>query len=126
MGKSTLTVNIAAVVAENLGAAAPDGNSPVVAVGIDPQGSREKWAERVEEDSLPFDYKAASEDPGAVADLKHDPEVRRIKDVVTQRGAIGHECPGLAPLCHPLGVDLEEHRDALFSQCFHDRHNVHR
>ncbi|MEU3282100.1 ParA family protein [Streptomyces antibioticus] len=77
VGKSTLTVNIAAVVAENLGAV-PDGNSPVVAVGIDPQGSTEKWAERVEEDALPFDYMAASEDPGAVAELKQDPEVRRI------------------------------------------------
>lgn len=77
VGKSTLTVNVAAVVAENLGVPR-DGNSPVVAVGIDPQGSTEKWAERVSEDALPFDYMAASEDPGTVAELKNDPDVRRI------------------------------------------------
>jgi chromosome partitioning protein len=77
VGKSTLTVNVSAVVAENLGVP-KEGNSPVVAVGIDPQGSTEKWADRVEEDCLPFDYMAASDDPGAVAALKTDPEVRRI------------------------------------------------
>lgn len=77
VGKSTLTVNIAAIVAENLGPQSGE-NSPVVAVGIDPQGSIEKWADRVEEDALPFDYMSASEDPGAVGVLKQDPEVRRI------------------------------------------------
>jgi chromosome partitioning protein len=77
VGKSTLTVNVAAVVAHNLGVV-PSGNSPVVAVGIDPQGSTEKWAERVEEDALPFDYMSASENPGSVGTLKRDPDVRRI------------------------------------------------
>jgi chromosome partitioning protein len=77
VGKSTLTVNIAAVVAENFGIPS-EGDSPVVAAGIDPQGSTEKWAERVEEDALPFDYMSAADDPASIAELKKDPNVRRI------------------------------------------------
>ncbi|MFD4158671.1 hypothetical protein ACFWR4_38695, partial [Streptomyces hydrogenans] len=32
----------------------------------------------------------------------------------------------LTPLRHPFGIGLEEHRDALLSQRFHDRRDVHR
>jgi chromosome partitioning protein len=77
VGKSTLTVNIAAVVAETLGAYEGE-NAPVIAVGIDPQGSTEKWADRVAEDELPFDYMSAAADPAVVGLLKQDQEVRRI------------------------------------------------
>lgn len=94
VGKSTLTVNIAAVIAENLGIP-PEGNSPVCAVGLDPQGSTEKWAERVEEDALPFDYMSAAEESGAVAELKKDPEVRRILV----------DCPGFLEVKGTTGRD---------------------
>ncbi|MEU9083519.1 hypothetical protein [Streptomyces sp. NPDC048357] len=57
--------------------------------------------------------------------LLHRGGVSSHEDVVTQRSATGYEGPGLAPFCHPLGVGLEEHCDALFSQRFHDRHDVH-
>ena len=62
VGKSTATVNLAAVRAESLSADLPaDAMSPVAAVSIDPQGSAKWWADRV--DSLPFHLVQAHDDP---------------------------------------------------------------
>ena len=101
-GKSTLAVNLAAVIGENTPPNAEGEDSPVVAVGFDPQGSMEKWAERVREDALPFDYLQGKGDTNLLAELKKDPLVRRI--VV--------DCPGFIPVDEsavrsqdPLGHD---------------------
>lgn len=62
VGKSTVTVNLAAVRAEKLAADLdPDAMSPVAAVSIDPQGSAKWWANRVDE--LPFHLVQAHDDP---------------------------------------------------------------
>ncbi|MGW3077850.1 ParA family protein [Kitasatospora sp. NPDC001132] len=76
-GKSTITVNLAAVSGESKPAQA-GFDAPVVAVGIDPQGSMEQWARRVPEDALPFDYVVTKGRLGEVPDLLQDPTVRRI------------------------------------------------
>ena len=78
VGKSTITVNLAAVIGENTRPNGPDEDSPVVAAGIDPQGSMEKWADKVEEDNLPFDYMSTRGDNALIPGLKKDPLVRRI------------------------------------------------
>lgn len=55
IGKSTITVNTAAVTAHVLGAS-PEGQPDyVAAVSVDPQGSATWWSERVGED-LPFSF----------------------------------------------------------------------
>ena len=55
IGKSTITVNTAAITAHVHGPS-PDGEpDPVVAVSVDPQGSTTWWAERVG-DELPFSF----------------------------------------------------------------------
>lgn len=65
VGKSTLVVNLAAVVAELSsllrGLDDPDALSPVAAVSIDPQGSAQWWASRV--DDLNFHLIQAHDDP---------------------------------------------------------------
>lgn len=83
VGKSTTAVNVAAVQAQSLSPRAgrpidPDEDSPVVACGIDPQGSLEDWAGRVAEENLPFDYMSTQGEPGQIAKLKADPNVVRI------------------------------------------------
>lgn len=77
-GKSTIAVNLAAVIGENTQPNGPDEDSPVVAAGIDPQGSMEKWADRVEEDGLPFDYLSTDGDNDMIPNLRKDPLVKRI------------------------------------------------
>jgi chromosome partitioning protein len=98
-GKSTIAVNLAAVIGENTPPNAAGEDSPVVAVGVDPQGSMEKWAERVEEDSLPFDYLSAKGNTSMLAELKKDPLVRRI--IV--------DAPGFLP----IDEDSERSKDPL-------------
>lgn len=78
VGKSTITVNLAAVIGENTRPNEAGKDAPVVAAGIDPQGSMEKWAERIDEDSLPFDYLSTRGDNTMIPALKTDPLVRRI------------------------------------------------
>lgn len=67
VGKTTITVNLAAVVAQTLGAdpAAP----PVLVASIDPQASAIWWAERGNADELPFDYEQDDDRPDALLDL---------------------------------------------------------
>ncbi|MFF1358712.1 ParA family protein [Streptomyces sp. NPDC058297] len=77
-GKSTLAVNLAAVSGQNNPPAQADAPCPVVAAGIDRQGSLEDWSARVPEDRLPFDYVVTKGKLGEIPDLVQDPDVRRI------------------------------------------------
>lgn len=71
VGKSTITVNLAAVTAEALNNDDdPDASSPVAAISVDPQGSAVWWASRI--DALPFHVAQAHDD---IENLK------RIKDL---------------------------------------------
>jgi len=75
VGKSTLTVNLAAVTADVLGRGTGD-TSQVVAVSIDPQGSTVWWSERVQD--LPFDFVQAHSDTGALARLRDIPGAQHV------------------------------------------------
>jgi chromosome partitioning protein len=77
-GKSTIAVNLAAVSGQNNPPAAVGDPCPVVAAGIDQQGSLEDWAARVPEERLPFDYVVTKGKLGELPDLVKDPDVRRI------------------------------------------------
>lgn len=74
VGKSTLTVNLAAVTAE--ATQKPGSNEKsVLAVSVDPQGSATWWSERVEE--LPFEI-AQEDDPEALRGLSDLPTVSSV------------------------------------------------
>lgn len=77
-GKSTIAVNLAAVLGQNNPPANSDDSCPVVAAGIDRQGSLEDWSARVPEDRLPFDYVVTKGRLGDIPDLVKDPDVKRI------------------------------------------------
>ncbi|MFZ4137007.1 ParA family protein [Streptomyces koyangensis] len=77
-GKSTLAVNLAAVSGQNNPPERPDDPCPVVAAGIDRQGSLEDWSARVAEDRLPFDYVVTKGRLGEIPDLVEDPAVKRL------------------------------------------------
>lgn len=77
-GKSTDVVNLAAVCGENNPPKNPDANCPVVAAGIDPQGSLEEWARKVDEELLPFDYVVTKGKLGEIPKLLEDPDVLRV------------------------------------------------
>lgn len=77
-GKSTLAVNLAAVSGQNNPPLKAEDPCPVVAAGIDRQGSLEDWAARVPENRLPFDYVVTKGRLGELPDLVKDPDVRRI------------------------------------------------
>lgn len=77
-GKSTIIVNLAAVSGQNNPPAQPDDPCPVVAAGIDRQGSLEDWSARVPENRLPFDYVVTKGRLGEIPDLVKDADVRRV------------------------------------------------
>lgn len=77
-GKSTLTVNLAAVSGQSNPPADAQAACPVVAAGIDPQGSMEDWADRVPEDKLPFDYLVTKGELGLFPKMLTDQTVRRV------------------------------------------------
>ncbi|WP_331723390.1 ParA family protein [Streptomyces atratus] len=77
-GKSTLAVNLAAVSGQNNPPEKPDAPCPVVAAGIDRQGSLEDWSARVPEDRLPFDYVVTKGRIGEIPELVEDSAVTRI------------------------------------------------
>lgn len=79
-GKTTVTVNGAAVDGENTPKipGADDDNAPVLAASIDPQKSMELWAKRVKEDNLPFDYLSTRGDNEILHQLKSDGTVRKM------------------------------------------------
>lgn len=67
VGKTTVTVNLAAVVADTMGGT-PE-NTPVLAVSTDPQGSMVEWANRVGK-KLPFDFVQCHDSPEQLSKLK--------------------------------------------------------
>ncbi|MER5886947.1 ParA family protein [Streptomyces sp. NPDC001941] len=69
VGKTTNTVNLAAIAGEVLGGAAA-GESSVLVVSTDPQASTIWWADRVAEEELPFDYLQCDDKPEELARLK--------------------------------------------------------
>lgn len=76
VGKSTLTVNTAAITANVLGPS-PEGEPDyVAAVSADPQGSTAWWSERVG-DGLPFSFIQTS----SRADLAFFPELKKSRKV---------------------------------------------
>ncbi len=76
VGKTTLAVNLAAVVSQTLGGT-PE-QPPVLVASIDPQGSAVWWAERVDGDELPFDYDQLDDRPDDVAKLDKLEEYQHI------------------------------------------------
>jgi cellulose biosynthesis protein BcsQ len=79
-GKSTITINLAAV----SGRSAVLSNdyegecSPVVAAGIDVQGTLERWCSRVREEALPFDYLITKGKRDILPGVAAQPERKRI------------------------------------------------
>ncbi|HEY2223745.1 ParA family protein [Actinomycetospora sp.] len=67
VGKTTVTVNLAAVVADTLGGSLEEPQ--VLGVSTDPQASMMEWAERVG-DALPFDFAQCHDDPGSLSRLR--------------------------------------------------------
>lgn len=67
VGKTTVTVQLAAVVADTIGRR-PGGQVPVLGVSADPQASMLEWAGRVGE-ALPFDFEQC-DDPGLLGRLR--------------------------------------------------------
>ncbi|SLC86493.1 ParA family protein [Mycobacteroides abscessus] len=64
VGKSTMTMNLAACVAEVLLAKLPPtAHSPVAVVSVDPQGSAKWWADRMGPAAVPFYLIQADDDP---------------------------------------------------------------
>jgi ATPases involved in chromosome partitioning len=68
VGKTTVTVNLAAVTHDVLAGTGTD-TSPVLVVSTDPQGSAVWWADRVGE-HLPFDFTQAHDDPDSLRKMR--------------------------------------------------------
>ncbi len=77
-GKSTMTVNTAAVAGRSSLLQNDIEDAAVIAAGIDPQGSLETWADRVPEEVLPFDYVVTKGRVGELSKFKDDPNRKRI------------------------------------------------
>ncbi|MFD8268506.1 ParA family protein [Streptomyces althioticus] len=79
-GKSTIAVNTAACAGRSavLSNADEAEGAPVVAAGIDVQGTLEKWCAGVREEALPFDFIVTRSKLGILPNVIHDPERRRI------------------------------------------------
>jgi chromosome partitioning protein len=77
VGKSTITVNLAAVTADVLNHRDdPDASSPVAAVSIDPQGSAIWWTDRVK--GLPFHIVQAHDDLDGLKRLGELPGIQHV------------------------------------------------
>ncbi|WP_280343757.1 MULTISPECIES: ParA family protein [Nocardia] len=87
VGKSTLTVNLAATTADALSSSEPGTISPVAAVSIDPQGSAVWWADRVAD--LPFHIVQAHNDIEGLRALRNSNSIDHF--YVDTPGWIGHD-----------------------------------
>lgn len=77
VGKSTISVNLAAVTADVLNKGDdPDASSPVLALSVDPQGSAVWWASRMND--LPFHIAQAHDDLAGLANLKDAPGIKHV------------------------------------------------
>jgi chromosome partitioning protein len=78
VGKSTTTMNLAAVTADVLGGK-PGHEAPIAVSSIDPQGSIIWWCKRVGDDNLPFHYLDASKmGPKEIRALRKTPGIERM------------------------------------------------
>ncbi|MFH9800474.1 ParA family protein [Streptomyces virginiae] len=80
-GKTTIAINVAACSGRSAVYPQPaneDAPAPVVAAGIDVQGSIEKWCARVREAKLPFDYLVTKGKTGILPLILGDPTRRRV------------------------------------------------
>jgi chromosome partitioning protein len=77
-GKTTITVNLAAVAGRSSVMQNDIEDAAVVAAGIDPQGSLEDWADNVPEEVLPFDYLVTRGKVGLLTELKNQPGRKRV------------------------------------------------
>ncbi|MEU9654346.1 ParA family protein [Streptomyces sp. NPDC048110] len=68
VGKTTNTVNLAAIAGQALGSRA--GESQILVVSTDPQASAVWWSDRVDEGQLPFDFHQCDDKPDDLARLK--------------------------------------------------------
>ncbi|MFD8954622.1 ParA family protein [Streptomyces xanthophaeus] len=78
-GKSTITVNLAAVAGRS-SVQHTNQEAAVIAAGVDPQGSLEAWADRVPEEALPFDYLVTRGKVGILSQLRGSGRRRIIVD----------------------------------------------
>lgn len=110
VGKTTVTVNLAAVTAHvQLSAADRQAveageqieNPPVLVVSTDPQGSSTWWAERVGESNLPFDYVQAHSNPEQLAKLR----------MLDQYSDVFVDTPGSLEQEHILAAVLDNLKD---------------
>ena len=77
VGKSTISVNLAAVTADVLNKGDdPDASSPVLALSVDPQGSAVWWASRMND--LPFHIAQAHDDLDGLKKLKDVPGIEHV------------------------------------------------
>jgi chromosome partitioning protein len=76
VGKTTIAVNLAAVVADTLGA--DPEQPPVLVASIDPQASAVWWAERTDSALLPFDFDQLDDRPDDVAKLGDSDEYEHV------------------------------------------------
>jgi chromosome partitioning protein len=77
VGKSTISVNLAAVTADVLNNGDdPDASSPVLALSVDPQGSAVWWADRLND--LPFHIAQAHDDLPGLKKLKNLPGIKHV------------------------------------------------
>ncbi|MDA5279945.1 ParA family protein [Streptomyces sp. Isolate_45] len=79
-GKSTIAVNVAACAGRSAVMSNADEatGAPIVAAGIDVQGTLEKWCAGVREEALPFDYVVTKSKLGILPGIIADPDRRRI------------------------------------------------
>ena len=75
VGKTTVTVQLAAVVADTL--ASQPGAAKVLGVSTDPQASMIEWADRVGE-ALPFDVAQCDDDPMQLEKLRYLDQYQHI------------------------------------------------
>jgi len=100
VGKTTVAVNLAAVVADTMGGTPED--TPVLGVSTDPQASMLEWAQRAG-DNLPFDFEQRDDDPTTLSKLRH----------ITQYAHIFVDTPGSLENQQILEAVLEQADDVV-------------
>lgn len=86
VGKTTVTVQLAAIVADSIRKRRPGQGVPVLGVSTDPQASMLEWAQRVGE-ALPFDFEQC-DDPQLLSRMR---DLRRYTHIfVDTPGSLDH------------------------------------
>jgi chromosome partitioning protein len=103
VGKSTISVNLAAVTADVLNNDDdPDASSPVLALSVDPQGSAVWWASRMND--LPFHIAQAHNDLPGLKKVKDLPGIKHV--YVDTPGWIDLDDDGSDPLGRGPAADV--------------------